>query len=352
MPRSAKHKSSLEQRSRVVLFATIAEYVATGRPVSSRALAKKHGLGYSSATIRRELLRLAEKGFLVQPHTSAGRVPTDAAFRLFADALKDKTGQVDEEKLAKLTGSLGSVLPGERESWQDVVRLLSDLSAQAALVVTPALADAVLRQLRFIPCGPGSLLAVIVTREGLVHNAFVEQPEGLNDRELERIHNYLGELVEDRTLTEIRRLMRRELDDARSRCDALRERATVLGTQAIQSSVARTSELVVEGRRYLIGMPDLSDRMNDLLRVLEEKGRILELLDKAAATDRGPIIIIGKEGGDSFDGCAMITSPFGERSNEGQVGIIGSQRMDYSAIIPLVKLAAQFLSRQFSSGDD
>ncbi|MCP4603079.1 MAG: heat-inducible transcription repressor HrcA [Proteobacteria bacterium] len=352
MSRIAKPKQSLTQRHQMLLFATIAEYVSTGRPVSSRSLAKKHQMGLSPATIRRELQWLTDQDFLVQPHTSAGRVPTDRAFRLFADTLKAETQQIDNDKREKLINGLSGLFPGEPRSWQDIVRLLSDLSYQAALIVTPALSDAVLRLLKFVPCGSGSLLAVIVTREGLVHNAYIQSPDPFNERDLERIHNYLGELVEGRTLNEVRRVLRKELEDSRRSCDALREQATMLGTKAIQASVNRASELVVEGRSHLIAQPDLTDRIEELMRVLEEKARILDLLDSAAETSRGPVVIIGEEGGEGFDGCAMITSPFGEKNNEGQIGIIGSMRMDYSAVIPLVALAAQFLSTHLLGNDD
>ncbi|MCP4676287.1 MAG: heat-inducible transcription repressor HrcA, partial [Deltaproteobacteria bacterium] len=315
MSRIAKIKKTLEQRQKVLLFATIAEYISTGRPVSSRSLGKRHGFRLSPATIRRELQKLTEQGFLIQPHTSAGRIPTDRAFRLFADTLKTETQQMNEDERKKLLKGLSGLLPGERRSWQEVVRLLSDLSYQAALVVTPTLSEAVLRLLKFIPCGSSSLLAVIVTSEGLVHNAYVECSELPGDRDLERIHNYLGELVEGRTLNQVRHLLHKELEDARRKCDVLRERATVLGTKAIQAGVKQTSELVVDGRSHLIAQPELTDRIEELMRVLEEKTRILELLDKAAETGRSPVVIIGEEGGKDFNGCAMITAPFGDRRN-------------------------------------
>ncbi len=339
-------------RRRMVLFTTIAEYVSTGQPVSSASLARKHRIGLSPATIRREMRTLADQGFLVQPHTSAGRVPTDSAFRLFADTLKNEASQIDSKTRSQLVHGLEGVLPGERRSWQDVVRLLSDLSYQAALIVTPALTEAVLRQLRFIPCGPGSLLAVVVTQDGLVHNAFVRSQETIEESDLEKIHNYLNELIEGHTLNEIRGVLRTELENSRKQCDALRERATLLGTSAIESSMEHTSELVVEGRSHLMAQPGLHDQLEELMRTLEEKTRILDLLDRAAETDQGPIVIIGEEGGKEFNGCAIITSPFGRTGIEGQVGIIGSSRMDYSGIIPLVALAAQFLSTRLLGNRD
>lgn len=351
MPRVPKNPKNLAPRRKQLLFATIAEYITTGRPVSSSALVKTHALNLSSATIRRELQILTDLGYLVQPHTSAGRVPSDSAFRLFAATLKTQATQIDEEKKAQLLSGLGNLIPKGDRSWQHVVRLLADMSYQAALIVTPDFSDAILRQLRFVPCGPQSLIAVIVTRQGLVHNSYVESKDVLRERDLERIHNYLGGLIEGRSLNDIRNILREELRDARAHCDELRERATLLGSQAIQSSVNQSSELIVEGRSHLLAQIELQESTKELLSVLEEKTRILELLDRAAKKSSDPLVIIGDEGGEGFDGCAMISAPFGGHGPEGKIGIIGSMRMNYSAIIPLVAAAAQFLSKHFS-GDE
>jgi heat-inducible transcriptional repressor len=352
MTKISQVDESLNPRHRRVLFSTIAEYIATGRPVSSGALVKKHKLGLSPATVRRDFRTLCDGGFLLQQHTSSGRVPTDRAFRIFADTLKGEAGEIDSVRRNQLLQGLDGLLPGGRKSWQDAVKLISDLSYQAALVVTPALSEAVLRQLRFVPTGPNSLLAVIITREGLVHNTYIKASAPQSERELERVHNYLGGLIEGRTLNEIRKLLREELEDARGQCDALREQATLLGSEAIKATVEQHSELLVEGRSHLLARPELKDRMEELMRVLEEKGRILDLLDRAAESDHGPVVIIGQEAGEGFDGCAVITAPFGSAGSGGQVGVIGSTRMDYSGVIPLVALAAQFLSSRLSSEED
>jgi heat-inducible transcriptional repressor len=219
-------------------------------------------------------------------------------------------------------------------------------------MVTPALNDATLRQLRFIPVSPGKLLAVVVTREGLVHNVYVDFSEQIDDRDLEKIHNYLAELVANRSLREIRRLLRSELADARKRCDDLQLKATMLGTQAIESSVLETTRVVVEGHSHLVSEPLIHDNINDLLQVLEEKTKLLGLLDRAVETDRGPLIVIGKEGGEPLEGCALISFPFGSAQSEGKIGVIGPTRMDYSSIIPLVSLSAATLSKTFNESED
>lgn len=350
MTRHAHEPPAINERQRLVLFSTIAEYVSSGVPVSSKALAGRSSLGLSASSLRRALHELTMAGFLIQPHTSAGRVPTDRAFRVFVDALRETATEVDESVRDRLFAGIRELLPGETGAWRETVRLLSDLSTNAALAITPAISDSVLRQMRFVPLEGRELLAVVVTRDGLVHNTYLESDHAIGEGELGRIHNYLGELVTGRTLNEVRRLLRRELEDARTRCDALREQATLLGARALESSVGRAPELVVEGRSWLLAQPDLQDRIAELLSTLEEHQRVLELLDKAAASDRGPLVIIGREGGEEFTGCALITSRFRGGGAVGQIGILGPTRMDYKAMIPLVELSAELVSRRLDDG--
>jgi heat-inducible transcriptional repressor len=331
-------------RERQVLFAAIAEYVATGAPVSSRALSGRGALDLSPATLRRALHDLTLAGYLLQPHTSAGRVPTDRGFRVFVDALRDTAAEGDPVLRERLLVGFRELLPSGAGGWREMVRFLSDLAAQTALVITPAVADSVLRQLHFVPLGGRQLLAVVVTRDGLVHNVQVECAEELDSRALEPIHNYLGEVIAGRTLNEVRRVLRSELEDARRRCDRLREQASLLGAAALATGAGRGSELVVEGRSRLLGRPELQESVRELMAALEHKGRILDLLDRAASRDEGPLVIIGRERGAGFESCAVISAPFTRGGGEGQIGIVGPTRMDYASMIPLVRLSAELLS--------
>jgi heat-inducible transcriptional repressor len=193
---------------------------------------------------------------------------------------------------------------------------------------------------------------VVVTREGIVHNAFVDSASPLDDGELEQIHNYLSEKIAGRTLNEVRAILRAETEDAKTRCDALRERASRLGADALAASAVQGSQLLVEGRSRLFARPELEGRLAELMGTLEQKTRLLDMLDKAAATDRGPLVVIGEEGGVGFEGCALVTAPFGVAGLCGQVGIVGSARMDYRVALPLVSLSAQLLSSELAASLD
>ncbi|MFO8071370.1 MAG: heat-inducible transcriptional repressor HrcA [Polyangia bacterium] len=349
MIEAASIAQSLDDRQRDVLFATIAEYVSSGAPVSSRALAGRRAVPLSPASIRRTLRDLTVRGFLLQPHTSAGRVPTDQGFRVFVSALRRSASEMEPSLRERLLSGIRNLLPLGDGRWREAVRLMSDLSTRTALMMTPAVSDSVLRQLRFVPLGGRQLLAVIVTRDGLVRNAYVESEDEVEERELERIHNYLAEITRGRTLNDIRHVLRSELENARSRCDALRERASLLGSEAIRAGASQDSELLVEGHSHLLAQPEIQDRIQELVEVLEKKSRVLDLLDRAAETDEGPLVIIGREAGPGFEGCAVIAAPFRRDGAEGQLGLVGSTRMDFGTVIPLVRFSARLLSEKTDS---
>jgi heat-inducible transcriptional repressor len=320
--------------------------------VSSKAIFATAPLGLSPASIRRTLNELTMMGLLLQPHTSAGRVPTDHAFRVFVNALRASSSRMDDGTREALSSAFRDLHPSQTASWRETVRILSDLSTQTALAITPAVSDSILRQMKFIPLDARQILAVVVTREGIVHNSYLRCEEALSGEDLERIHNYLSEMIVGRTLNEVRALLEREMEDARRCRDELRERASWLGSLALEASGAKTSELLVEGRDRLLAQPELEGRLQEVMSRLEQRGRILDLLDKAAAADEGPLVIIGREGGEAFDGFAMITAPFGKDGSRGRIGIVGSMRMNYPAMIPLVELSAKLLDRALADDGD
>src|SRR5579883_1160479 len=210
----------LSARARQVLYHCVTEYVATGEPVGSRTLAKKSGLELSPASIRNVLADLEEAGYLRQPHTSAGRVPTDRAFRLFIDALmhvRELTG--DEE--ASIRDRFASLEPGQNVM-RETGKLLSELTGTVAVVVAPRAETLTLKQLRFLRTAPEEVLAVIVMKNGTVQNRFLKA--AVTEADLRRIHDLLDDVVEGRTLGDLRELFERRLQSERVQHDELRRR--------------------------------------------------------------------------------------------------------------------------------
>src|SRR4051812_21826054 len=179
--------SELSSRAKQILYAAITEFVATGEPVGSRTLSKKVGIELSPASIRNVLSDLEEAGYLHQPHTSADRVPTDRAFRLFIDAMMEVRHLSDAEN-AQLVQRFAEIEPGPN-FLRETGKFLSELTGTAAVVVSPKAESMTLKHLRFIRTLPGEVLAVIVLTNGAIQNRFLKSD--VNENELQKVHNLL-----------------------------------------------------------------------------------------------------------------------------------------------------------------
>jgi heat-inducible transcriptional repressor len=228
---------------------------------------------------------------------------------------------------------------------RDSGRLLSELSGNAAIVARQTRVRT-LSQLRFIPTRPGQLLAVLVFEDGSVENRFVSFEGAVSDTELVRIHNLLTDVIEGRTLGEIRELFARRLADDRVTIDALKRRAFDLAHRAV-SDVSDKSDVVIEGQKRLIDLPDYADvdRLKSLVVALEEREDLLTLLDRTL--EAGAVTVyVGKETGDLGPAnLSLVVAPYTENGQPaGTVGVIGPTRMDYAKVMPLVEATAGAMS--------
>jgi heat-inducible transcriptional repressor len=337
--------SDLPHRSRKILIAVVTEFIATGAPVGSRTLARRYGLELSPASIRNVLADLEEAGYLKQPHTSAGRIPTDRALRVFIDTLIDARS-ISPEEQARLGARFTEIYAGAEDPLRETGRLLSELTGTAALVGRPRTDLRALQQLRFIPTRPGQLLAVLVFTNGDVENRFIAVDEVIDDDELMRVHNLLRDVIEGRTLGEVRDLFVRRLADERTRFDALRHRAFSLGKDAV-IEVAKPSEFVLEGQSRLLELPDYADvdRLKRVMRALEEREEIVSLLDKTLVAGVAAVYV-GAEAGELASGdLSLVVAPYEERGKmAGAIGVLGPTRMDYAKVVPLVDATAAAMS--------
>src|ERR1700722_3135330 len=238
----------LSARARQVLYHCVTEYVATGEPVGSRTLSKKAGLDLSPASIRNVLADLEEMGYLRQPHTSAGRVPTDRAFRLFIDGLMQVRQLTNDEEVA-IRDRFASLEPGQN-IMRETGRLLSELTGTAAVVLAPKAETLVLHQLRFIRTSSDEVLAVLVMKNGTVQNRFLSAT--ITESELQRVHNLLDDVVEGRSLGDLRELFERRLQSERVQHDELRRTAFSLGGAAMKEVAWTETDLVIEGQERLL----------------------------------------------------------------------------------------------------
>jgi heat-inducible transcriptional repressor len=342
----AKKKDSmleLSARARQVLYHCVTEYVASGEPVGSRTLAKRSGLDLSPASIRNVLADLEDLGYLRQPHTSAGRVPTARAFRLFIDTLMHMRSLSTEEEMA-IRDTFSAFEPGQNVL-RETGRLLSELTGTAAVVLAPRAETLVLKQLRFLRTGHDEVLAVLVMNNGTVHNRFLHVT--VTETELQRIHNLLDDVVEGRTLGDLRELFSKRLQSDRVQHDELRRTAFELGGAAIEGAAGLATSLFIEGQERLLGKPEFDDAGNvrQLMTALDAREKLVRLLDLTMQV-KGGHVVVGDEAGDLGGGqLAIVGAPYTSHGHAtGTVGVIGPTRMDYPRVVPLVAATAHAMS--------
>lgn len=337
---------ALNPRSRRVLRAAVAQYIETGRPVGSKALVEAARLEHSPATTRAVLRDLEERGYLTHPHTSAGRVPTDSGFRFYARWLVHRQlgarsaglGVAETDRRAverQLAGREGGL-----EAAEEAGRLLSRLCGAAAVVTAGRPEDERLAELRFVVVGERRLLAVLVTEAGAVHHRPLEGV-ALGQRELERVHAYLGDKVRGYTLRALRDRVARERDPY----GTLRESVSNLLERAAAAEAERV-EVVVAGKERLFDRPELDDvhKLRAFLRAIEDRTHLLALLDETLEAP-GVLVRIGSEAGlGGLDDVGVISSGYGAGARHaGSLCVLGPVRMDYDKVVPLVAFTATVL---------
>lgn len=342
--------SELSHRGRRILYVAITEYIQNGEPVGSRTLAKRDDIDLSPATIRNELADLEEAGFLHQPHTSSGRVPTTHGFRVFVDALVQMR-EVSATDRAVVMQRLNKMEPGG-DVLSEAGELLSALTGAAAVVTGPKPEEERLAQLRFMPLREGQLLAILVTKGGAVQNRVVAIPDGFDPDGVERIHNLLDELLRETplSLVAVRNELANELGASEGAVQTLREKAKAIIDAAVDND-QQTTSLVIEGQDRLFDRPEFldADKIRRYLRAFDDKGRLVDLLEETLAAG-GVRVLIGSEAGlGDVEDVSIISSSF---RRSGSLGVIGPTRMDYGKVVPLVEFTAKAVGQVLANADE
>jgi heat-inducible transcriptional repressor len=339
----------LSARSRQILEAIVEDYIATAEPVGSSAVARRHALTLSSATVRNVMANLEELGLLTSPHTSSGRIPTEKAYRFYVDSLV-ALRQITRDEKKQIIRRCRQAGSGLTDILKETSRTLSCLSNYMGIVLAPNFTADVFRHIEFIHLGARKLLAILVSRNGSVQNRLVETDEDFSAEDLIRMGNYLNELMQGLTIFQARERILEEMKKEKSQYDHLMSRALRISEQAV---TVVAEEIFVEGQARILDQPEFSDarRMKDIYQAFEQKGRLLQLLG-SCMTAEGVHIFIGSESTVSQSaGVSMITSRFVTSSNTvGVLGIIGPTRMGYSSVIPIVDYTARLVSRLLKEG--
>ena len=337
----------LNDRERRVLEAVIQSYVETAEPAGSRTISRRFGLGVSPATIRNTMSDLEEKGYLYHPHTSAGRVPTDIAYRLYVDSLMrvSPIATSDRDLLAEQLTTGGSTIEA---ILRRAAQSLSVLTQELGMAVGPRLDKIVLQKLELVRMSSERLVLVLSLQGGAVRTIFVEVGEPIADNALAEVQVVLNERLAGHTLQEIRSSLSSRLRDANS-APGGRELLNIFVQERdsiFDYPLKRDESLVLGQTSVLAEQPEFasSDKMRRLLALTESNEHLTELLRRRHVSP-GLSITIGNEHADPrFENFTIVTSEYRAGSLTGVIGVIGPTRMPYEKVIAVVTHASRLVS--------
>jgi heat-inducible transcriptional repressor len=340
---------SLNERSHHLFKVLVERYIADGQPVGSRTLARDAKLDISSATIRNVMADLEDLGLIESPHTSSGRVPTEAGYRFFVDQVVTYR-DLSRSDIREMETSL------EKDDDVDALlgktsRILSGLTKLAGLVMIPITQKRALRQVEFLSLSENRVLVILVTNDREVENRIIKTDRVYGQSELTQAANYLSSAFAGRDIEALKDGLVAEMQAARAELDQLMGLVLDISPKAFPTRVS-SKDYVLAGQTNLMDINELSDleRLRNLFDAFAQKGEILHLLEQSISAD-GVQIFIGEESGSkAFDHCSIVTATYTDQHRTlGVLGVIGPTRMEYERVIPIVDLTAKMLSTALNS---
>lgn len=333
----------MDDRKRKILRAIVQDYIATAEPIGSRTIARKYDLGVSSATIRNEMADLEDMGLIEQPHTSAGRIPSDAGYRYFVDCLMDPQELSEEEKEA-----IGRDTTKRIREIQEIVshtsKLLSELTSLTSIVLEPHKGKSAFGKIHFLPYQDNQAIMVIVKENGEVENQIVDMGENLTVKELQHVAEVFNQKMRGYSLGQVKRSLFHELYSELSRQRYLIDNALDMLRDVLDDNDER-ERVYLGGTLNMLNQPEFKDldKVKNLFKVFEESDSLRKLLDQR---QEGLNITIGGENMvKEFKDCSLISASYKVNGlTIGTVGVLGPTRMDYAKVIAVVDFMTRSLT--------
>lgn len=338
----------LDERKRKILRAIIDDYVSTAEPIGSRSIAKKHELGFSSATIRNEMADLEEMGYLIQPHTSAGRIPSDKGYRFYVDQLMNAK-ELSIKEMARIKREMEVKIDELNQLIKKASVIMSGFTNYTSFATSPQMKKTALKAIQLVPIGRGKALVVIVTNINIIRNSVINIPEDIQPDFLIKASNVLNEKLSGLTIEEINLLVIKEIEDE---IGDIREIVIKVLNELVECvKIADATEVYLEGTSNILSYPEFNDvmRAKEFLESLEEK-KVLYSLMNHDDTNKLVNIQIGTENKiKEIKGCSLITTTY--RMGDlviGSIGIIGPTRMEYSKVISAVEYIGRKINEEIN----
>lgn len=341
-----------EKRNRQILADIVRTYIETGEPVSSRSISRRSPEALSPATIRNVMSGLEEEGYLFQPHTSAGRVPTATAYRFFVQEIGTQATLSPEDQ-AYIRRELDAAQTPS-EIMERASHVLATMSHGLGIVVSPPMARSVLEHIRFLALPEGRLLAVLISQHGVTRDKLIRPEQTFSQTELDRTAEYLNRNYAGWTFDAIRAELLARLAQEHERYDNLASTALVLCDPRVLGEDAGT-QVYVEGAAQIATAPEFTDagQLRELLAAIEEKRMLVTLLTSCIEGPEPVQVQIGiKEIENAGAHLALISAPFAVHDRvQGSLGVLGPMRMQYERAITAVAYVAQLFNKQLSRSD-
>lgn len=336
----------LNERSLSILDAIVEGHIASGEPMGSRTIAKRQKLQLSPATVRNVMADLEEMGYLISPHTSAGRIPTDKGYRFYVDTLLQvRNLSLDERNRIESQCKSGNLRT--KEILQQAGRILSNMSNHTGIVLAPRFVSSVFRHIEFVPLSQGRLLVIFVSKSGVVQNKIIELDGAMPTmQELQHITNYLNKELSGLTIQEVRTKIVEQMKEEKVLYDKMVRGALNFSQEVFRDDIE--DDVIIEGAANIFNQPEFSDRdsMKRLFNAFEQKSNLIHLLDKSQQAQGIQIYIGSQSEYQEFEGCSLITANYTNgKQSLGSLGVIGPSRMEYSQVVAVVDYTAQLVSR-------
>lgn len=335
----------LDGRSRKVLWAVVESYIDSPEPVGSRYVTKKYDFGLSPATIRNIMADLEDLGFLMQPHTSAGRVPTDMGYRFFVENILDPSGFENKDYAREINDHLSCMGNDVDCLLHETAKMISRFSHYLAVASLPRTESSTFHKIELIKYKNDRIVVMLFTDEGLIKQKVISNDLSLKQSDLSRISSYLNSRFRGMNISEIREQLVKEMKKQKDECDLLIEKAMDIFSDSSDDS---GEGVFISGFREVVNLPEFSDieKIKNLSEAIEDKHTIVKLIDQIVREDGIQVVIGAENQVEGMDNLSMVASTYKDNDKPmGVIGIIGPTRMNYQNSILIVDTAAQCLSR-------
>jgi|YNPBryunderm2012_1023409.scaffolds.fasta_scaffold00013_18 heat-inducible transcriptional repressor len=343
--------SKLENKEKIILNLTVEVYLQTGRPVSSGYLAQKLQFSISPATIRNAMALLENQGYLYQPHTSAGRLPTDEGLRFYVNNLLNETVYATPEELKICPAEL-RVESGELDDLMiQVSQILADYSDNLGFVISPHISQVAFDQVRFVKLKDNRVMIVLLSTFGLVQTEIFETQNLFTQSELDRAAQYLNQNFRGKNLSAVRDYLYRELPRLKLKYEDLVDKLITL-LKNYPTAAKEGGKIFLQGTARLLDKAELFDlkKLRSLFQNFEEKANLARLLSDLISLERVKVLIGAELQIPEISDCSLVLSHYGYRNQIlGSLGIIGPKRLPYEKIIPLVDNVAKRLTKTIAT---